>query len=200
MIPASTGALCIPASTGALLIPNTTASPLISVSIETKRFIIHTFRPGIGQVARPAICIARDQEALRAVALRDGASRSPSCSGSTVLTSHCPPVGFDINTFSTVGPSSTSTTSPSTSEMAESIPVKYEDLADKLGRSITSHTTDVAATAKTIKEIIGLMRTGGIVRTTATTTGTNVAPEEVEEPDNVDRHGTAFFDTAGIPE
>ncbi|KAK1616823.1 hypothetical protein QYE76_022340 [Lolium multiflorum] len=37
-------------------------------------------------------------------------------------------------------------------------------------------TTDVAATATTMEDIVGLMQTEGIVSMTATTTGTNVAP------------------------
>ncbi|KAK1667848.1 hypothetical protein QYE76_056007 [Lolium multiflorum] len=75
-----------------------------------------------------------DQKALRAVARRDlSQPQLWVVPGSTVL-----PVaaagGFRTSTHSgtPVGPSSTSTTSPSTSEMADGTPVTYEDLTDEL--------------------------------------------------------------------
>ncbi|KAK1614114.1 hypothetical protein QYE76_019631 [Lolium multiflorum] len=60
---------------------------------------------------------------------RDGASRSPSCSRLYGVDQSLPAGGFDVNTFwhARWDASSTSTTSPPTSEMAESTPVEYED-------------------------------------------------------------------------
>ncbi|KAK1626478.1 hypothetical protein QYE76_000793 [Lolium multiflorum] len=74
------------------------------------------------------------QKALRAVARGTRASRSPELFPALRC---CPPLpagGFLTATHSRtpVGPSSTSTASPSTSEMAEGTPVKYEDLPDEL--------------------------------------------------------------------
>jgi hypothetical protein len=42
--------------------------------------------------------------------------------------------------------------------------------------NMSSHTTDIAATTTTMKDIVGLVQAGGIVSTTGTTTGTSVAP------------------------
>ncbi|KAK1694107.1 hypothetical protein QYE76_010804 [Lolium multiflorum] len=85
-----------------------------------------------GQVARLATRIGARPGGFAAVAARG--RRSPSRSGSTVLTSHCPPVGFDVNTFwhARWDTSSTTTTSPSTSEMAEETPVTYGELSGEL--------------------------------------------------------------------
>ncbi|KAK1609942.1 hypothetical protein QYE76_033615 [Lolium multiflorum] len=88
---------------------------------------------------------ARDREALRAVAPRDRASRSPSHSGSTVLAVAARRWVSDANTFwhARWDTSSTTTISPSTSEMAkdtipsssevaEETPVTYGDLTGEL--------------------------------------------------------------------
>ncbi|KAK1646737.1 hypothetical protein QYE76_064542 [Lolium multiflorum] len=105
---------------------------------ETKRGIIHTFPTRYRSGGTPDPASARDREALRAVARGTGASRSPSHSRLYRVGRRCPPVGFDANTFrharwdNLQRQSSTTTTSPSTSEMAEETPVTYEDLAGKL--------------------------------------------------------------------
>ncbi|KAK1691790.1 hypothetical protein QYE76_008487 [Lolium multiflorum] len=56
------------------------------------------------------------------------------CSRLYSVDSRCPPVGFGSQHILArpVGPSSTSTTSPSTSEMADGTPVTYEELPDEL--------------------------------------------------------------------
>ncbi|KAK1616624.1 hypothetical protein QYE76_022141 [Lolium multiflorum] len=208
--------------------------------------------PGIGQVARPCDPHRRATRRLCGPSLQGPGPASPSHSRLYGVGRSLPPVGFDVNTFSHAGgthlqrQSSTTTISPSTSEMAKSTPVEYEDRngkvralreADLIGSShdarshgvntvdlshsirepgfsfdanmagfvirqtkqraatlvakrrtrpfhvtgprttinaITiSHTTDATATAEAVKEIIGLMQTGGIV---GTTTGMNGAP------------------------
>ncbi|KAK1627367.1 hypothetical protein QYE76_001682 [Lolium multiflorum] len=72
-------------------------------------------------------------ESLRAVARGARASRSPGSLRLYRVARRCSPVGFDRNTLAlSVGQSSTSTASPSTSEMAEGTPVTYEDLTEEL--------------------------------------------------------------------
>ncbi|KAK1699494.1 hypothetical protein QYE76_016191 [Lolium multiflorum] len=90
-----------------------------------------------GQVARPALRIAAcDQKSI--AGRRSGGSQPAAALGSSRLyrvDSRCPPVGFGSQHILArpVGQSSTSTTSPSTSEMAaDGTPVTYEELPAEL--------------------------------------------------------------------
>ncbi|KAK1626496.1 hypothetical protein QYE76_000811 [Lolium multiflorum] len=63
----------------------------------------------------------------------EGLAASPKLFPGLRVARRCSPVGFDRNTFwHARGQASSSTTSPSTSEMADGTPVTYEDLTDEL--------------------------------------------------------------------
>ncbi|KAK1617111.1 hypothetical protein QYE76_022628 [Lolium multiflorum] len=99
---------------------------------ETKRGLSITFLTRYRSGGTPCISIETCvPEALRAVARRTGASRSPRLFPALVL-----PVAARrwvlTATHSHARGASSSTTSPSTSEMADGTPVTYEDLTDEL--------------------------------------------------------------------
>ncbi|KAK1692302.1 hypothetical protein QYE76_008999 [Lolium multiflorum] len=98
----------------------------VLLRVETKRGISITFPTSYRSGGTPA----PDRRAWSSFG-GTGASRSPK-----LLPALCCPVArrwvSDRNILARLGQSSTSTTSPSTSEMADSTPVTYEDLTEEL--------------------------------------------------------------------
>ncbi|KAK1699142.1 hypothetical protein QYE76_015839 [Lolium multiflorum] len=97
---------------------------------ETKRRIIHTFLTRYRSGGTPCNLHRRATRRLCGPSLRGGPAAALVVPGSTVLT--LPAGGFRHISARPVGQSSTSTTSPSTSEMVEETPVTYEDLNGEL--------------------------------------------------------------------
>ncbi|KAK1683549.1 hypothetical protein QYE76_044397 [Lolium multiflorum] len=121
---------------------------------------------GIGQVARPCDPHRRATRRLCGPSLEGpGPAAALVIPGSTVLAVAARRWFLDANTFSHAGgtifnnKSSTSTTSPSTSEMAESTPVKHEGLADDLKRK---HNKAKAALETELVGSCGKTRSHGI--------------------------------------
>ncbi|KAK1670462.1 hypothetical protein QYE76_058621 [Lolium multiflorum] len=101
---------------------------------ETKRGISITFPTRYRSGGTPCISIGRVTRRLCGPSLGGTSASSPRLFPALRCCRRCPPVGFGRQHILArpVGQASTSTTSPSTSEMADGTPVTYEDLTDEL--------------------------------------------------------------------